>query len=147
MPVAHKFALVVLSVCFAIGGLVHLSDIVRGGMLPYYLAPLPINVYWTSLAVLDLFAVWLLWRHQRLGLAVALAIMVSDVGINSYVVYVLKTTFSFAPLQLQTLFLGFVLGCIGFLWPNMRAFSTSDSTSRSTQDVALTRVSRGSPEN
>jgi hypothetical protein len=118
MLVAHRFALAILSVCFAIGGLVHISDIVRGGMLPYYLAPLPINAYWTSLAVLDLFVVWLLWRYRRLGLTVALAIMVSDVGINSYVVYILKTSPSLVPLQLQTLFLGFVLGCVGFLWPN-----------------------------
>jgi len=119
MSIAHKFALVALSVCFVIGGVVHVSDIVLGGILPYYFAPMPINVYWTSLAVLDLLAVWLLWRHRRLGLAVAVAIMVSDVGINSYVVYMLATSLSLVPLQLQTLFLGFVLGCTGFLWPNM----------------------------
>jgi hypothetical protein len=43
--------------------------------------------------------------------------MLSDVAVNSYVTYGLNLAASFAPLQLQTLFLGFVFGSIGFLWP------------------------------
>jgi len=50
----------------------------------------------------------------------ALAIMLSDVAVNSYVVYCLITSASFLPLQLQTLFLGFLIGCIVFLWPHTR---------------------------
>ena len=86
-------------------------------MFPYRFAPLPVNVYWTSLAALDLLAAFLLWRQISVGLVLTVAIMLSDVAVNSYVTYVLKLAASFAPLQLQTLFLGFVLGCVGFLWP------------------------------
>ena len=97
----------------------HILDIVKGGFFPYLFAPMPINAYWTSLAGLDLLAALSLWRHLRLGLTLTLAIMLSDVMVNSYVTYGLDIPVSFAPLQAQTLFLGFVLGCVSFLWPQL----------------------------
>ena len=42
--------------------------------------------------------------------------MVADVSVNSYAMYVLGIFPSFFSLQLQSLFLGLVLGCIAFLW-------------------------------
>lgn len=74
------------------------------------------NVYWTALAVLDPLAAVLLIRARRAGLALALAIMVSDVAVNSYALYGLGLPFAVWALQLQTLFFGFLLGAAGFLW-------------------------------
>ena len=117
MHTTRTVVLTILTICLVIGGAVHVLDIVRGGVFPYRFAPLPVNVYWTSLAVLDLLAAFLLWRRRRFGLTLTVAIMLSDVAVNSYVTYGLNLAASFAPLQLQTLFLGFVFGSIGFLWP------------------------------
>jgi len=104
MHTTRTVVLTILTICLVIGGAVHV-------------APLPVNVYWTSLAALDLLAAFLLWRRRRFGLTLTVAIMLSDVAVNSYVTYGLNLAASFAPLQLQTLFLGFVFGSIGFLWP------------------------------
>jgi hypothetical protein len=122
MHTSRNVALAILSICLVMGGAVHLFDIASGGIFPYRFAPLPVNVYWTSLAALDLLAAFLLWRQRRLGLALTVTIMLSDVVVNSFVTYVLKLSASFAPLQLQTLFLGFVLGCVSFLWQNDEHF-------------------------
>ena len=122
MHTSRNVALAILSIGLVMGGAVHLYDIASGGIFPYRFAPLPVNVYWTSLAALDLVAAFLLWRQMGLGLMLTVAIMLSDVAVNSYVTYVLKLAASFAPLQLQTLFLGFVLGCVGFLWPRDEHF-------------------------
>jgi hypothetical protein len=48
-----------------------------------------------------------------------LAIMLSDMVANSYVTHGLNIPVRFAPLQAQTPFLGFVLGCSSFLWPRL----------------------------
>jgi hypothetical protein len=106
----------VLSICFLVGGWNHLSDLLRDGLFPYVMVPLPINVFWTSLSVIDVAVAGLLWRHSKLGLMIALLVMVLDVVINTYVFTCLTLPFGFVPLQLQTLFLGFLLGCSGFLW-------------------------------
>ena len=47
-----------------------------------------------------------------------LAVIVSDVAVNSYAVYVLEYNSwqAFASLQLQTAFLGFVLSSFLFVW-------------------------------
>ena len=112
---------VVFCACFAIGGVNHVLDIVHGGLLPYDMVPMPINAYWTSLALLDFVTVGLLVLRLRLGLVCALAVMLSDVGINTYVYFFLDTEFGFIPLQLQTLFLGFLLGCFAFLWSEYKS--------------------------
>ena len=103
--------------CLSLGGSTHVIDIVRGGFLPYAAAPLPLNIFWTSLALLDFIAVFLLWRHRNLGIALTVGIMCTDVVVNSYAIYGLENLIhSFVPLQSQTLFLGFVLGAIPVIW-------------------------------
>ena len=68
----------------------------------------------------DLLRILGLWRGQAawllLGLVLALAIMVSDVAVNSYALHGLDLPFAVWALQLQTLFFGFLLGAAGFLW-------------------------------
>lgn len=94
-------------------------DIVRGGLFPYTDFPFPINAFWTSLAILDFTAVVLLWRRRNLGVLLTALIMIADVAVNSYASYGLGILFlSFAPLQAQTLFLGFVLGSMALVWPS-----------------------------
>jgi hypothetical protein len=116
MTAFERGILILLSLCLAAGGSTHVVDIIRGGLLPYNFVPFPINLFWTSLAVLDFSAVLLLWKRRNFGVLLMIAIMCADVSINSYASYGLKIPFdSFAPLQAQSLFLGFVLGVSGFL--------------------------------
>jgi hypothetical protein len=105
-------------ICLLAAGLNHACDIWRGGWLPYRFAPLPMNVYWTSLAVFDPLAAWLLWRRPRAGLSLTLAIITSDVAVNSYAIYGLEYRgwLAYGSLQLQTLFLGFVAGTLPYVW-------------------------------
>lgn len=79
---------------------------------------MPLNLFWTALILLDAAVViLLLLGHRRSGLVLALAIMVLDMAANSYVLFGLNIPFFAVPIQLQTAFLGFVLGSIAFLWP------------------------------
>lgn len=76
------------------------------------------NVFWTALTVLDPAVVLaLVFGWRRTGLALALAIMVADVAVNSYAFYGLGYSVFSSALQMQTAFGGFVLGSIAFLWP------------------------------
>jgi uncharacterized membrane protein len=120
--------LLFVSLCMAAGGLTHWADIVRGGLFPYHWMPLAYNVFWTSLAVLDFAAVLLLWTHRKAGALLILVIMVADVAANSYAVYGLKMQFqSFAPLQAQSIFLGFVVGSFALLWRRQRSVAAAAS--------------------
>ena len=95
----------------------HVYVILIGWQLPHH--PY-VTAYWTSLAVFDPLAVFLLIFAPRKGLLLALVIMLTDVAINSGVTYMeLPPASPYAvdsAVQLQTAFLGFVLGSIPFLW-------------------------------
>jgi hypothetical protein len=117
-----RFILLLYALCFLGGGFTHARDLWADGFLPYPFAPLWPNIYWTSLTFFDpLAAVLVLWR-PRAGLVLAVLIMVSDVAINSYVSYGLPDWGfrSGLDLQLQSLFLGFVLGSCPFLWVRVK---------------------------
>ena len=105
----------VVVIGFAIGTTMHVLQLVNAGWIVFADAPTWMNVYWAALTLLDPLAVVLLLRRRTLGLMLGLAVMLSDVGINSYAFYGLNLPFAFAALQLQTLFGGFLLGAIGFL--------------------------------
>jgi hypothetical protein len=109
---------VVYATCLLGAGLNHCGDIWRGGWLPYRASPLFMNWYWSSLAAIDLIAAILLFLCPRVGALLTLTIIVSDVGVNSYAVYGLgyNSWLSFLSLQLQTAFLGFVLGSFSIVW-------------------------------
>ncbi len=96
----------------------HISDLLRGGWLPYVDAPLWMNAYWTSLTFLDPLAVLLIFISPLWALVVAVLIMVSDVGINSYWAFQLNDI-PFSQnifLQAQTGFAIFVLLTAPFIW-------------------------------
>lgn len=112
----EKIVVFVLCLCLFIGGSNHIFDNLYYGFLPYKYAPLWVNVYWTSLAVMDLLAVYLLVKYRKAGLVLTLIIMFSDVVINSTVGSSIEVIFGGMNLQLQTLFLGFCIGSSGWLW-------------------------------
>lgn len=65
----------------------HVTDLVVGGMFPYSQgsgAPALINIYWTSLTLLDPLAICILASNVRAGYVVAILIMLTDVPINLY---------------------------------------------------------------
>jgi len=118
---AELSLLSVMCICLLIGGGFHIYDNLAGGFLPYRFVPMWINIYWTALALFDVLAAYLLIAHRRSGLALALLIMLSDVGINSYALYGLDVFPSPAPLQLQSLFLGFTVAATIALWRRQSA--------------------------
>jgi len=118
MTLAQAAALAVYLAAFAVASFFHASDIVSWGLFPYDHAPRWINVFWTSLTLLDPLVIALLVAgRRRLGLALAALVMAADVTVNSYAFFVLDFSASPGSLLLQGAFLGFVLGSLPFLWP------------------------------
>ena len=86
-PVWIKIILAVYIIAFASATWNHLADIIAGGLFPYdkfWEVPWWMNVYWTSLTILDPLAILLLLFYLRPGLFMYFVIMVSDVVINLY---------------------------------------------------------------
>lgn len=117
---AQTIIKIIWSLCFLIGASTHAMDIWRGGWLPYGFMPLPFNAYWTALLPLDLMAAVLIWVRVRLGILLAIAIMVSDVLVNSYVAFFVFEEWPLIPLVMQTVFLLFVLATAPRLWQSYR---------------------------
>lgn len=96
----------------------HGLDFLARGLRPYRLAPPLFEVFWSALVVLDALTVILLLSGRRkAGLALAVAIMLVDVGANSVVQYGGELVTLGWKLQLQSLFLGFLIGSVAYLWP------------------------------
>jgi len=106
------------AVCFVVAGLGHALDMWQEGWLPYDWAPLPLNVFWATLVVWDPLAAGLLLWRPRAGVALALVIMVVDVAVNSSWKAARGPVdwYENVPLQLQTLFFGFVAGATPLIW-------------------------------
>jgi hypothetical protein len=100
---------IIWTVCFSIGAFNHARDIWNFGWLPYTFAPMPIDFYWTALLPLDLLATLLVWLKPKAGAWLGLAIMVSDVAINSWVVFGMGVGMMLSALAMQSAFLLFVL--------------------------------------
>lgn len=122
-----QLTLAVYVFAFLIGTSTHIIAIVRGWWLPHH--PI-VNAYWGSLTVLDPLAIILLIRSPQRGLVLSAMIMVSDVAMNSFASLMYfhpgeEYAASYA-LQLQTAFLGFVLGSAPFLWAHFDARTPGD---------------------
>jgi hypothetical protein len=115
---AARTAIVLQAVCFSIGALNHARDFAIAGWRPYRWAPLPaFELYWSALILLDLAVVLLLATGRiRTGLFLGLAVMASDVTVNVFATRLMGFTEYGGALLLQSAFLGFLLGSIGFLW-------------------------------
>lgn len=101
-----------LAFCLLGAGLGHVIQLWQGGWLPYRFAPLSLNAYWTALTFLDpIAAILLLWR-PRIGLILALLIIISDVAINFFARFYLGFHLSTLALTLQSFFLVAVVSVI-----------------------------------
>ena len=113
---AERLAVGVLVAGFAIGTSTHVLTLLNRGWVVNPSAPAWMNGYWTALTFLDPLAAVLLIRSRRAGLVLALAIMLSDVAVDTYALRLFAWPGLPAAVQLQTVFLGFLLGAAGFLW-------------------------------
>ena len=105
-----RIILLLWTLGFLVGTTTHAMTLFSVGWMPQAQAPVWMNLYWTSLVLLDPLTVVLLWTRRRWGVWLGIAVMVTDVAINSYATYGLGI-FEFGSfLQLQSLFGGFVLG-------------------------------------
>ncbi|MCS0322807.1 hypothetical protein [Vibrio diabolicus] len=111
-----KFVVFLLCLFMTVGGVVHLYDNIANGFLPYDFAPRWLNIYWSSLGLLDLLAVYLLVKHRRSGLVLMLLILTTNVIFSSHAHYTLEILDNNAALQMKTLFLGFSFGVSVWLW-------------------------------
>ena len=100
-----RSVLLVFAVCLAGACIIHVGDLWQHGWLPYRFAPLPLNVYWTSLTFFDALAAALLLLRPRTGLALALLIIASDVALNLFARFFLRLHLRPLFLSLQVLFL------------------------------------------
>ena len=116
-PIAGKHAIVAIYVlCFGLGTLSHGRDFLLNGLRPYAAAPLPFEAFWSSLIFIDIVVIgFLCSRNMRFGVVLALAIMLADVAINTYATMMLGIDILVGPLVLQSVFLGFMVGTIGFV--------------------------------
>lgn len=105
----------VWTLAFLGGAFNHLRDLIARGWLPYRAAPLPLNAFWSALLPVDLAVAALLWWRPRWGVGLGVAVMLVDVAVNTEVVR--RAGVALHPMvQLQILFLGFVLGSAPLLW-------------------------------
>lgn len=111
-----KFVVFLLCLFLTVAGIVHIYDNIVGGLLPYDFAPRWLNIYWSLLGILDLFAAYLLIRYRRVGIVLMLIILVTNVVFNTHAVYTLEVLDNRTALQLKTLFLGFSIGVSIWLW-------------------------------
>ena len=108
---AHRLFAALFACGFLIGGVNHARDIAVGGLMPYHSVPLSVNAFWTALCPLDFAAAALIWLRRVPAIALGVLILLADVGANSWLAYFSGLHVqSFEPLQVQTLFLGFLLG-------------------------------------
>lgn len=114
-----RLVLAIYSVCFAIGAFNHARDFLAYGWRPYAWAPVPLEMFWSSLIIFDCLAVMLLGlRIRKHGLILAAVIMTLDVTANTYALVVLNIPAFGVAVVLQATFLGFVIGSIPFVWPS-----------------------------
>ncbi|MFJ2774878.1 hypothetical protein [Streptomyces sp. NPDC087300] len=95
-----------------IGALSHVVDLLAHGVKPYDWAPGWLNLYWSSLAVLDTLAAIYLIRGKRRGIDLACVIMITDTVANWYAVHTLQNSSLTAQPGLQRIivFSALVLG-------------------------------------
>jgi hypothetical protein len=92
LPKPIKAILFIYIICFFGGSLSHLADILHGGIFPYKNVPFIFNFYLTSLTILDLLTILLIFISPLYGVLFADFIMVSDLSIDFYLSYIYWNT-------------------------------------------------------
>lgn len=100
-----------------VGAVAHVTDLLRHGLQPYDWAPRWLNLYWSSLAILDPLAAALLIGGKRRGSDLACAIVTTDLAANWYATYGIQHSSLAAQPGLQRLvvFTALVLGTAPFV--------------------------------
>lgn len=83
-PRLLRIILWVYSIGFLAGTYTHAKGILTNGFLATPV-PLVIGIFWDALTLLDPLTVFLLWWRPKVGLWLAVAIMVSDISVNTLV--------------------------------------------------------------
>ena len=84
---SDRLVLAIFILALSIATINHITDLVVGGMFPYTKgsgAPEIINIFWTSLTLLDPLAIAILVVNIRAGYLFAIGIMLIDVPVNLY---------------------------------------------------------------
>lgn len=87
---ASALVCAIAAVLLFVGGGAHISDLILQGLSPYAWAPGWLNLYWTSLAIFDPLAAWLLIRGRRSGVSLACIVVATDIAANWYATYNLQ---------------------------------------------------------
>jgi hypothetical protein len=77
---------IVWALCLAIGACTHIAGLIKHGWSCGGDIPLASVIFWNSLTILDPLAAALLFLKSRIGVLATIAIMVSDVAHNWWVV-------------------------------------------------------------
>jgi hypothetical protein len=104
---------------FSYGTINHVIDIHRDGLLGYDYVPLVINIYWTTLTLLDPLAIILLLFFPLPGMILSVLIMITDLAVNISVTlyyYFQTNALSDGRLFLQVIFGLFVFSTVPFAW-------------------------------
>ncbi|MET9956890.1 hypothetical protein ABZ135_35815 [Streptomyces sp. NPDC006339] len=87
---AVRLVLAVWVAGLLVGTVAHLGDLVAEGPFAHReFAPAWLDLYWSSLAVVDPLAAVLLLRGRRVGVDLLLAVLATDLAANAYAVLVL----------------------------------------------------------
>ena len=111
-----RIARMVWVFAFLVGAFTHGREILAGGWLPYDIAPIGLNWFWSLLLPLDVTATALVILRRREGTLLGLAIIIADVAVNSWFAAQTGWLDLYAALQWQSLFCGFALGTAHLLW-------------------------------
>jgi len=115
---ADRIIILIYILAFAGACYNHTADLARHGLFPYnslFGVPQALNIYWTSLTILDPLAILLLFFRPRAGCLLYLLIMLTDVPINIYadMVYWKQPLPESPGLLMQIAFLLFLLLSVG----------------------------------
>ncbi|MDX3342178.1 MULTISPECIES: hypothetical protein [Streptomyces] len=107
----------IAAVLILVGGVAHVGDLARQGLWAHAWAPGWLNLYWSSLAVLDPLAAVLLLRGKRIGFDLACGVMATDLAANLYATYGLRDSELLVEPGLQRVFIFalFVFGAAPFV--------------------------------
>lgn len=78
----HVFIFCVYLIGFSVGTISHTIDIGRSGFLGYTFAPMILNLFWTSLVVIDPLVIFCLFTSFRFAINLAIVVMALDIFIN-----------------------------------------------------------------
>jgi hypothetical protein len=108
---SSRHARLIWALCLAVGTCTHVASLIYGWNDR---VPAPSAVFWNALTVLDPLAAVLLFLRPRMGVALTLAIMLSDVAHN---VWAIGAFGAIAwPVVVQAAFLVFVLATARLIW-------------------------------